>query len=132
MLRSANRMTALVAGAAFAALGLAGLLTPGSAGFFAPEGALLFGILSTNPALGVLHLLVAAALVAGAIAGLGVARAVNSWTGALLLALGLFGLFAVGTPVNVLALNGPGNVVHFGASVLLLAVGLGAERRRPS
>jgi hypothetical protein len=34
----------------------------------------------------------------------------------------------VGTPYNVLAINGADNVLHFGTSVVLLAVGLGAER----
>jgi len=42
--------------------------------------------------------------------------------------LGLAGLFVIGTGVNVLALNGADNVVHFASAVLLLAVGLGADR----
>jgi hypothetical protein len=45
------------------------------------------------------------------------------------LLLGFVGLFVVGTGFNPLALNGAGNVLHFGTAVLLLAVGAGAERR---
>jgi hypothetical protein len=46
------------------------------------------------------------------------------------LALGLFGLFAVGSPANVLGLNGADNALHFAASSGLLATGLGAARAK--
>jgi hypothetical protein len=52
----------------------------------------------------------------------------NVGVGTVLLLLGLFGLFVVGTPANLPALNGAGNVLHFAASSALLATGLGAAR----
>ena len=128
LLRSPNRLLGLLLGVALAALGVAGFLV-GSTGFADPAGGLLFGVLSTNSAQGLLHLACAAALVVAAVVGLRPSRTVNGGLGAVFLALGLFGLFAVGTPANLLALNGPGNVLHFAVSTVLLAVGLGAERR---
>ena len=52
----------------------------------------------------------------------------NVGAGTVLLLLGLFGLFAVGTPANLLALNGATNLLHFAASSALLATGLGAAK----
>ena len=55
-------------------------------------------------------------------------KIVNTVIGAVFLVLGIAGLFVIGTGLNVLALNGADNVVHFASTVILLAVGLGAER----
>jgi hypothetical protein len=38
------------------------------------------------------------------------------------------GLFLVGPEPNILVLTATANAIHFGASALLLAVGLGADR----
>jgi hypothetical protein len=119
MLASPNRGIALLAGAGFLALGVAG--------FFGTEG-LLFGTLGVSPALSVVHLVIGAALVGASIAGVRAARIANASAGALCLALGYAGLFVVGGEYNVLGLNGAGNVLHFGSAALLLAVGLGADR----
>jgi hypothetical protein len=56
------------------------------------------------------------------------AKAVATVVGAVFLVLGIAGLFVIGSPVNVLALNGADNVLHFASAVVLLAVGLGADR----
>lgn len=94
-----------------------------------PEvGALVFGLVGTNLALAVVHLVLAAALAVGAVRGERLSRPVNVGVGTVLFVLGLFGLFAVGTPVNVLALNGAANLLHFATSSALLATGLGAAR----
>jgi hypothetical protein len=54
----------------------------------------------------------------------------NTIIGAVYLLLGVVGLLLVGgdNPLNVLALNGADNVLHFASAVVLLAVGLGADR----
>jgi hypothetical protein len=119
MLRSPNRVIAILAGAAFLAIGVAG--------FFATDG-LLFGVVGTNAALSVVHLVFGIALAGAGIAGVRAARIANAAVGALCLAIGYAGLFVVGGEYNVLGLNGAGNVLHFGSAALLLAVGLGAER----
>ena len=79
------------------------------------------------------HAVLGAALVVAGIVGRRAAQFVNGAGGAIFLGLGLTGLFISGTEANLLAINGAGNVLHLGTSVLLLAVGLGAERgSRPS
>ena len=65
---------------------------------------------------------------AGAVRGERLARPVNVAVGTTLLLLGLLGLFTAGTTVNVLALNGGPNLLHFAASSALLATGLGSAR----
>jgi hypothetical protein len=93
-------------------------------------GPLIAGVLGTSVPLAALHLVIALALAVGAIRGDLLARPLNVTVGTLLLALGLFGLFAVGSPANVLGLNGADNALHFAASSGLLATGLGAARPR--
>ena len=44
------------------------------------------------------------------------------------LLVGVVGLFLVGSSANIIALNGADNVLHFASAVLLLGVGLGADR----
>lgn len=128
MLRSSNRVVAGLTGLAYLALGAVGFTVTPDVGFTAVPGGLLLGLFEVNPLHNVGHLVLGAALLLAAVANVRASKAVNSWVGALLLVLGMFGLFAVGTPANVLAINGADNVLHFGTSVLLLAVGLGAER----
>lgn len=133
MRRSPNRMLGLVLGAAYVVLAAAGFAVSAGVGAFDTEGAALFGVLRVNPFHNVAHLLVGLALAAAAVAGVRWSRGLNIAVGAASLLLGMFGLFAVGTSANVLAINGGDNVLHFASATLLLAVGLGAERpERPS
>lgn len=128
MSRSANRILGLVVGAVFLGLGGFGFLVTGGLGFFASQGNLFVGLISLNAAQNVLHLLVGVALVVGALSSVRVSSLVNAWTGAALLALGLYGLFVIGSDANILALNSAGNVLNFGAAAVLLAAGLGADQ----
>lgn len=114
MRSSPNRLVGLVVGAGFLVLGVLG--------FFVNP--LL--TISVNPLQNVLHLLVGAALVACATLG-GAARC-NAIVGALLLVVGLAGLFIISTDVNLLNVNGAANLLHFIGAAALLAVGLGARR----
>lgn len=120
MLRSPNRVVAVLAGASFLAIGVAG--------FFAADG-LLFGVFGASAVLSILHLAFGLALVIAGIAGVRAARVVNAAVGAVCLVIGYTGLFVVGGEYNVLGLNGAANVLHFGSAAFLLAVGLGADRR---
>ena len=90
---SANRITALVSGAAFLALGAVGLAIGAAVPPTSPTGVLLLGVVSVNPLQSVVHLVVGAALVAAAIGGRTPARLTTRIAGSLLLCLGLAGLF---------------------------------------
>lgn len=126
-MRTANRVVGLALGALFLLLGVVGLLLSGGSAFFGP-GVSLGGIVATNPALGLIQGVLGAALLLGAVSNLKASRTVNAWTGFAFLVLGMVGLFLVGPEPNVLALTSTANAVHFGASAVLLAVGLGANR----
>jgi hypothetical protein len=128
MSASPNRLTAIVVGAAYLLLGAGGFAVTSGIGFFAVPGGLLLGILEVNGLHNVVHIVLGAALLLAGVAGAPAAKTVNGVAGAACLVLGLVGLFIVGTPYNLPAINGVGNVLHFGSSVVLLAVSLGAER----
>lgn len=132
MRSSPNRLVAVILGGAYLLIGAAGFFVSAEVGPFDPAGGLLFGIFSVNLAHTIAHVVIGAALVLAGVAHARAARTVNALVGATYLGLGIAGLFVVGTPFNVLAINGADNVLHFGSSVLLLAVGLGAERERPA
>lgn len=128
MLSSANRVTAVIVGAVSLAFGVAGFFTSAGTAVFAATGRLLLGVFSINPAGAAGDILVGAALMIAGLSTVAASKIVNAVIGAVLLLLGIAGLFVIGTAVNLLALNGADNVVHFASSVILLAVGLGAER----
>ena len=128
MSKSPNRLLATVFGIVYVLIGIAGFSVTMGIGFFAAPGGLLFGIFEVNAFHNVAHLVIGAALLIAGLSGAGPARTVNSVVGAAYLVLGIIGLFVVGSPFNILAINGADNVLHFGSAVLLLAVGLGAER----
>jgi hypothetical protein len=93
-------------------------------------GGSLLGLFQVNGLHNVVHLAVGAAMVAAAIAGTRSARLANTLIGAVYLALGVLGLFITGdNPLNIIALNGADNGLHLVIGSVLVAVGLGADRR---
>jgi hypothetical protein len=130
MSRSPNRLLAVIFGAFFVVVGLLGFFVTGGVGFFATSGGLLLGLFEVNLFHNVAHLLIGLILLGAGLGGVSSARTVNTVIGGAYLVLGIAGLFLVGTGLNSLAINGADNVLHFASSVVLLAVGLGAERRR--
>ncbi len=125
---SPNRLVAIVVGAVYLLLGVLGFTTARGAAFFDPHGGLLFGVFGVNLFHDVVHLVIGAALLIAGISNVRAARTVNVAAGVVFLVLGIAGLFVVGTPFNVLALNTPDHVLHFAGAVVLLGVGLGAGR----
>lgn len=125
---SANRVTALVVGAALLVLGGVSFAATLAVPFSDPVGVLLFGVLSTNPFLATLQALFGAVLVIAAVVGRTAARLMTRVVGALLLVLGIAGLFLSSTPENWVAVNAASNLAHFTAAAVLLAVGLGTDR----
>lgn len=125
---SANRITALVVGAAFLALGAVGLSVSLALPFTDPTGVLLLSTVSVNSLQDVIHLAIGALLVGAAIAGRTPARLTTRVLGTTLLVLGIAGLFLSSTEYNVIAVNAAANLVHFASAATLLAVGLGTDR----
>ena len=128
MSSSPNRLVATVFGAIYLLVGLLGFAVTGGVGFLATEGGLLLGIFAVNPLHNIAHLLIGAALLVAGLANVRAAKTVNTVVGAAYLLLGVAGFFLVGTSANILALNVPDHFLHLGSAVVLLAIGVGADR----
>lgn len=129
MTKSPNRLLGVIFGAVYILVGILGFTVTSGVGFFATEGGLLLGIFEVNIFHNIAHLLIGAALLIAGLSSVRAAKTVNSVVGAAYLVLGLVGLFLVGSSLNILALNAADNVLHFASAAVLLAVGLGADRR---
>ena len=125
---SPNRIVATVFGAVYLLVGLLGFAFTGGVGFIATEGGLLLGIFEVNPLHNVAHLLIGAALLIAGLSNVRAAKTVNIIIGAAYLLLGVVGFFLDGTALNILALNTFDHFLHLASALVLLGVGLGAER----
>ena len=128
MSKSPNRLLGVVFGAVYLLVGILGFTATSGVGFFSTNGGLLLGIFEVNIFHNVAHLLIGAALLIAGLSSIPAAKGTNTTIGAAYLLLGVIGLFLVGTTANILAINAADNVLHFASAVLLLAVGVGAER----
>ncbi|GAA1829491.1 DUF4383 domain-containing protein [Agromyces salentinus] len=125
---SVNRIVGVVFGAVYLVVGLLGFAVTGGVGFIATDGGLLLGIFEVNPLHNIAHLLIGAALLIAGIASTRAAKATNSVVGAAYLLLGIVGFFLAGTAANILALNTADHFLHLASALVLLGVGVGAER----
>jgi hypothetical protein len=128
MRTSPNRLVATIFGAVYILVGLLGFAVTNGVGFLATEGGLLLGIFMVNPLHNIAHLLIGAALLIAGLMSARAAKTVNIIIGAAYLLLGIVGFFLVGTALNVLALNTFDHFLHLGSAIVLLGVGLAAER----
>lgn len=128
MTQSPNRLLGVVFGAVYILVGILGFTATAGVGFFDTEGGLLLGLFEVNIFHNIVHLLIGAALLIAGLSRVKAAKATNTVVGTAFLLLGIVGLFILGSAANILALNGVDNVLHLGSSVILLGVGLGAER----
>ena len=128
MRSSPNRLVATIFGAVYILVGLLGFAVTSGVGFLATEGGLLLGIFMVNPLHNIAHLLIGAALLIAGLASARAAKTVNIVVGATYLLLGIVGFFLVGTALNILALNTFDHFLHLASALVLLGVGLGAER----
>ena len=126
--RSVNKVVGVVFGAVYVLVGLLGFTVSGGSSFAGMDGGLLLGIFMVNPLHNIAHLLVGALLLAGGLAALQVAKSVNTLVGAVYLVLGVLGLFLLNSSADILALNSADNALHFASALLLLIVGLAADR----
>ena len=128
MTKSPNRLLATVFGAVYLLVGLLGFAVTGGVDFFDTRGGLLLGLFEVNIFHNVAHLLSGAALLIAGLSNVRAAKGANITVGAAYLLLGIVGLFLIGSPANILAINAADNVLHFASATVLLAVGLGADR----
>jgi hypothetical protein len=128
MLRSPNRLIAVIFGAVYLVVGLLGFTVTGGVSFLATRGGMLLGLFMVNPLHNVAHLLIGAALLISGLVSVKTAKITNTVIGAAYLLLGIVGFFLVGTAANVLALNTFDHFLHLASAILLLAIGLGTER----
>lgn len=124
---SPNRTLGAVFGVVYLLVGLAGFAVTGFSNFAGTEGDTLI-VFDVNPLHNIVHLLVGGLLL-GASRSVGTAKGANTLVGGVYLAVGVVGLFLIGTDANILALNDADNGLHFASAVLLLGVGLGADKR---
>jgi len=129
MTKSPNRLLGTIFGAVYILVGLLGFTVTNGVGFFATEGGLLLGLFEVNVFHNVAHIIIGAALFLAGISNRAAARTINSVVGFAYLVLGFAGLLLVGSAFNILALNAADNVLHFASAAVLLAVGLGADKR---
>ena len=130
MSTSPNRMLGIILGAVYLLIGILGFFFTSSTGFVSTQGPLLIGLFEINPLHNVIHLVIGAALLLAGLSNARAAKGVNSTVGAVYLVVGILGLFisAGNNPLNILAINSADNVLHFASAVVLLAVGIGADR----
>jgi hypothetical protein len=124
--RTVNQAVAAAFGAVYVLVGLVGFVVAHD-GFADTHGGKILGIFEVNPLHNLAHIAIGLALVAASRA-LPAARAVNAVVGGAYLALGVVGLFVLDSDVNVLALNSADNGLHLASALLLLGVGLRADR----
>jgi hypothetical protein len=128
MRSSPNRLVATIFGAVYLVVGALGFAVTGGVDFIATEGGLLLGVFEVNPLHNIAHLLIGAALLIGGLKSVKAAKTVNVIVGAAYLLLGIVGFFIADTGANILALNTADHFLHLASALVLLGVGLGAER----
>jgi hypothetical protein len=130
MRNSPNRLVAVIFGAVYVLVGLLGFAVTGGVAFVATEGGLLLGIFEVNPLHNIAHLLIGGALLIAGLVSVPAAKTTNTVVGAAYLLLGIIGFFIADTGANILALNTADHFLHLASALVLLGVGLGAERGR--
>ena len=128
MRTSPNRLLATVFGGVYLLVGLLGFAVTGGVSFIATEGGLLLGLFAVHPLHNIAHLLIGAALLIAGLSNVAAAKSVNTVVGAVYLLLGIVGFFLVGTALNILALNTADHFLHLASAIVLLGVGLAADK----
>ena len=128
MRTSPNRLLGTIFGAVYLLVGLLGFAVNGGIGFLATKGGLLLGVFEVNPLHNIAHLLIGAALLIAGLFSVAAAKGVNTTVGAVYLLLGIVGFFLVGTNLNILALNTADHFLHLASAMVLLGVGLAADK----
>jgi hypothetical protein len=123
-----NKKLGIGFGAVYVLVGLLGFVATGFSGLTSMNGPLLLGIFMINPLHNIVHVLVGALLIVGGLASLAVSKGVNATVGAVYLLVFVAGLAVQGSSANILALNAADHGLHLISALLLLTVGLAADR----
>ena len=122
--RHLNTPVGFAFGAVFVLVGLTGFVVSNGHHAIGQDGGKLLGVFQVNVVHNLVHLAVGAVMIGAAIAGARAARAVNLLFGVVYLVVFGFGLFALGSSLNFLALNGADNGLHLALGTVLTGVGL--------
>jgi hypothetical protein len=127
--KSPNRLLGIFLGIVYAIDGIYGFFLTSDTTFAATSGPKVLDLFQTNPLHNLVHVVVGLALLTAALVGPRSAKAMNTVLGAVFLLVGVVGFVVTGgNPLNILALNGADTVLNFATAVVLLCVGLGADR----
>jgi uncharacterized membrane protein YuzA (DUF378 family) len=121
-LTNPNRTFGLLFGAVYVLVGIVGFFVTTHVAFAATTGKPLI-FFNLNPLHNLVHIAVGLLFLGGAAAGEIWSARVNALVGAVYLLVGIAGLFVIGHSLNILALNGADNGLHFASAVLALGVG---------
>jgi Domain of unknown function (DUF4383) len=131
---SPNRLVATVFGVVYLLVGLIGFFYTAGTPFAGPgdgKSNLILGLFEVNPLHNIAHLLIGAALLIAGLGTVSAAKGANTTVGAVYLLLGIVGFFLAAnhnSGLNFLSLNTADHFLHLASAVVLLAVGLGADR----
>jgi hypothetical protein len=130
MSTSPNRMVGVIFGTIYLVIGIFGFFITSTTGFTSTQGPLLIGLFELNNLHNLVHLVIGVVLLIAGLTDARVAKVANTGIGAVFLVIGIVGLFIAGgnNPINILALNAADVVLYFASAVILLAIGIGAER----
>jgi hypothetical protein len=134
MSTSPNRVLGIFFGVIYLVAGICGFFLTSSITFTGASGAFLIGLFEVNPLHNLIHVAAGVILLLAALVSTRTAKLANTGLGAIFLIVGIIGLFVAssGNPLNILALNAADNVLNFATAVVLLAVGLGADKAAPA
>jgi hypothetical protein len=124
--RTVNQAVALVFGAVYTVVGLAGFLVSDT--FAGTEDGRLLGVFEVNGLHNVVHLLIGVALIAAS-RRLDTAKGANLAIGGTYLLLGVAGWFIEGTDANIIALNSADHLLHLASGALLAGVALLTDKK---
>lgn len=125
--RSLNRTLALVFGATYALVGIAGFFVTGDVPFVGEDGDPLI-LFDVNGLHNIVHLLIGVALL-GASRRIDTARTANLVIGIVYIALGVLGPVINDTAVDIVGLNGADHVLHLLSGALLTLVAVTQDKR---
>jgi hypothetical protein len=128
--KSPNRLLGIVLGFVFMVMGMLGFFLTSGTAFSGTMGPKLIDLFEINPLQNLLHLVTGIALLLAALIDLRLSRVINALAGAAYFLLGGVGLLIASSdnPFNIVAFNGADTVLNFAFAVVLLVVGLGADR----
>ncbi|MTV24407.1 DUF4383 domain-containing protein [Nitriliruptoraceae bacterium ZYF776] len=115
------------AGVAYTSAGIVGFAVTGVHQFTRRSGEMLLGV-ELNPLLNTVHLAAGLILLAASASSVPAARTATHLAAAAFGVVGLLGIALVGTPANVLAVNGAGNLLHLATAGAATACAFAAGR----